>query len=122
MLLALKAQARLGLIKDVREDFSRTLPLYLVVGNDLRAICISDLPPETTATVRPMTSIPISQPARSSSTQGHPSTPKAPTYIATTSKASQPQKPTPSPTPAVEVREPSKEEIEKYRTVFSRST
>ena len=49
LLLSLKAQATLGLVKDVRQgncvlkDYGQSIPLYEVIGNDLRAICISDV-------------------------------------------------------------------------------
>ena len=48
LLLSLKAQGTLGLCKNVRrgtcylEDYDQYVPLYEVIGSDLRAICISD--------------------------------------------------------------------------------
>ena len=48
MLLSIKAQATLGLVKDTRagtcflKDYGQFAPLYEVVGSDLRCVCISD--------------------------------------------------------------------------------
>ena len=48
MLLSIKAQATLGLVKDTRagtcflKDYGQYAPLYEVVGSDLRCVCISD--------------------------------------------------------------------------------
>ena len=48
MLLSIKAQATLGLVKDTRagtcflKDYGPFAPLYEVVGSDLRCVCISD--------------------------------------------------------------------------------
>ena len=48
MLLSIKAQATLGVVKDTRagtcflKDYGQYAPLYEVVGSDLRCVCISD--------------------------------------------------------------------------------
>ena len=45
MLLSIKAQATLGLVKDTRagtcflKDYGQFAPLYEVVGSDLRCVC-----------------------------------------------------------------------------------
>ena len=48
MLLSIKAQATLGLVKNTRagtcflKDYRQFAPLFEVVGSDLRCVCISD--------------------------------------------------------------------------------